>query len=109
MRKQLELFLFFEIEDATVFKKNFHTYVVPKITSVFQILGLGTQPLVALNVAFAQRGLYKLGIYDDVQDQPYTNGQAYDANNLGDPGFTNWVPQFAQGNIDGVFLIASDN
>lgn len=109
MRKQLELFLFFQIPEVPVFKKYFHTYVLPKITSVNQILSVGTQPVVALNVAFSQRGLYKLGVQDNVFDSPFTGGQAADANNLGDPGTTNWVPQFAAGNIDGVFLIASDN
>jgi len=109
MSKQDELFLFFRIEDPTVFKKYFHQYVLPKITSVFQILSTLGQPIVALNVAFAQRGLYKLGMYDDVLDQPFTNGQYADAYNLGDGGYANWVPQFTTGDIDGVFLIASDN
>lgn len=108
MKKKIELFYFFEINNATSFKRKLHTDVVPRITSTLQLLSVSTQPIVALNLAFSQSGLTTLGITDDLGDAPFSAGQAADADNLGDPGTRNWVRAFRGTRIHGVFLIASD-
>ena len=110
MKKKLELFYFFHINEPVSFKQKLHNDVVPRITSVLDMLdplGVG-QPVVALNVAFSQTGLNTLGINDNLFDSPFSKGQAYDANNLGDPGFKYWLNAFIGTKIHGVFLIASD-
>ena len=63
----------------------------------------------ALNLAFSQSGLTKLGVTDDLGDKAFKNGQFVDADNLGDPGTVNWKPAFKGTNVHGVFLIASDS
>jgi hypothetical protein len=108
MKKKLELFYFFEINNPKSFKSKLHTDVVPRITNTLQLLSVSTQPIVALNLAFSQTGLSTLGITDDLGDAPFAAGQAADADNLGDPGTTNWIQAFAGTKIHGVFLIASD-
>lgn len=109
MKKKLELFYFFHINEPKSFKKKFHTYVVPRVTSTLDLLSVSSQPVVCLNVAFSQTGLYTLGINDNLFDSPFSNGQAADANNLGDPGFKYWLNAFIGTKIHGVFLIASDD
>jgi hypothetical protein len=108
MKKKLELFYFFTINNPTSFKKKLHTQVVQRITNTLQLLNVASQPVVCLNPAFSQSGLLKLGITANLQDSPFQKGQTVDANNLGDPGTKNWVPQFIGTKIHGVFLIASD-
>ncbi|KIM30375.1 hypothetical protein M408DRAFT_66228 [Serendipita vermifera MAFF 305830] len=108
MRKKMEAFYFFTINDAPGFKKKLHNDIMPMITDTLQLLSVSTQPLVALNLAFSQSGFNKLGIIDNLQDSVYSNGQTADANNLGDTGTSTWVPEFIGTKIHGVFLIASD-
>nr|WAW38278.1 DyP-type peroxidase [Auricularia auricula-judae] len=115
MKKKLEQFYFFTINEPKSFKAKLHNSVVPQITSTLQMLspssgGPPAQPMVALNMAFSQTGLQRLGITDNVNDPPFSAGQFVDANNLGDPGTANWVKAFtATQLLHGVFLIASDD
>jgi hypothetical protein len=108
MKKKLELFYFFTINNSTSFKTKLHNQVVHRITNTLQLLNVASQPVVCLNLAFSQSGLLKLGINSNLQDTPFQKGQTVDANHLGDPGTKNWVPQFIGTKIHGVFLIASD-
>nr|WAW38285.1 DyP-type peroxidase [Auricularia mesenterica] len=110
MKKKRELFYFFTINDPKSFKVKLHNTVVPQITSTFQMLAVATQPIVAVNLAFSQTGLSKLGITDNLNDPTFSAGQFVDANNLGDPGTGNWVKAFtATEKLHGLFLIASDD
>jgi hypothetical protein len=108
MKKNIEVFYFFQINDPVSFKKKLHNYLVNNITSTYQLLNVATQPIVCLNLAFTQTGFTKLGINASLNDQFFSMGQFADAYNLGDPGSTNWVPQFRGKAIHGVFLIATD-
>ncbi|KAG8803179.1 hypothetical protein FRC17_006239 [Serendipita sp. 399] len=108
MRKKLELFYFFHINEAQSFKKKLHVNVVPRITSTLDLLNVVTQPVVCLNIAFTYTGLKTLGFTSNLADNVWFKGQEADAWNLGDPSTTNWVPEFTGRKIDGVFLIASD-
>ncbi|KAH7096160.1 DyP-type peroxidase [Auriculariales sp. MPI-PUGE-AT-0066] len=110
MRKNLQLFYFFQIDEAASFKQTLnHETMINLITPVSVMLDPGTQPQVAVNIAFSQAGLQALGITGDLQDEPFANGQMQDASNLGDPGTTNWKPTFTDpSNLHGVFIIASD-
>lgn len=108
MKKKLELFYFFSINEPKAFKKKLHTYVVPRITSTFQLLSTSTQPIVCLNLAFTRTGLVSLGITANLGDTPFNRGQFADASNLGDV-LSNWISAFAGTKVHGVFLIASDS
>ncbi|KAK7437243.1 dye-decolorizing heme-containing peroxidase [Stygiomarasmius scandens] len=110
MRKHKERFFFFSIEDAATFKSKLSSDIKSLITSTNQILP-EAQPQVdtAVNIAFSSRGLKALNVTDNLGDANFTNGQLVDAGSLGDPGTSNWVPAFTQTNIDGVFLLASDD
>ncbi|KAG8857986.1 hypothetical protein FRB96_005477 [Tulasnella sp. 330] len=110
MKKQLEVFYFFQINNVTSFKTKLHNIIVPKITSVLQLLDTTTQPIVCLNLAFSQTGIQTLGFNTNLGDTVFAAGQAADASNLGDPGTTNWVPTFTNTKaLHGVFLLATDN
>ncbi|EJD41880.1 DyP-type peroxidase [Auricularia subglabra TFB-10046 SS5] len=115
MKKNLELFYFFTINDPKSFKVKLHNSVVPQITSAMQMLTTSSstvtaQPMVAVNIAFADVGLKKLGITDNLNDPPYSAGQFVNADNLGDPGTKNWVKAFTLTDaLHGLFIIASDD
>lgn len=108
MRKQVELFFFFSINNPSSFKSKLRNTLLSQITTTLELLSVSTQPVVSLNIAFSQAGLTKLGKTDNLRDALFSNGQQSDANNLGDPGTTNWVNAFLGKKIHGVFLIASD-
>lgn len=108
MRKQVEQFYFFSVNNPSSFKSKLRNTLLSKITSTLELLSVSTQPVVSLNIAFSQAGLNKLGKTDNLGDTTFSKGQAADANILGDPGTTNWVSAFVGKNIHGVFLIASD-
>ncbi|KAG9034819.1 hypothetical protein FRB95_012512 [Tulasnella sp. JGI-2019a] len=109
-KKQLEMFYFFQINNVTSFKSKLHNTIVPRITSVFQLLDTSTQPIVSLNLAFSQTGLQTLGFNTNVGDTVFAAGQAADATNLGDPGTTNWISTFTNtAALHGVFLLATDD
>ncbi|KAJ7098361.1 fungal peroxidase [Mycena epipterygia] len=105
MRKNKELFFFFEIANAKDFKAKLGSDILPLVTSTTQILGNVT---VALNIAFSHTGLLALNVSDTLGDPDFSAGQLANAATLGDPGTTNWVPQFVGTNIHGLMLIASD-
>lgn len=107
MKKKVELFFFFHINNAVQFKRGLKA-VVPFITTTTQLLQVSTQPNAAVNLAFSSTGFAALGINDTLGDPLFTGGQFVDAPNLGDPGTTNWVPAFKGTNVHGVFLFASD-
>ncbi|KAJ7698702.1 dye-decolorizing peroxidase precursor [Mycena rosella] len=107
MLKNMELFFFFGIANATDFKAKLKSDILPLVTSTTQLLDNSTQPITALNIAFSQTGLLALNVTDSMSDVPFAGGQAVDPN-LGDPGTTNWVPEFVGTNIHGVILLASD-
>ncbi|KAJ6578622.1 fungal peroxidase [Mycena sp. CBHHK59/15] len=108
MKKNKEFFFFFGINNATDFKAKLASKILPLITTTTQLLNVATQPVTALNIAFSQTGLNALNIGDSLGDSAFANGQLADLTNLGDPGSTNWVPQFVGTNIHGVILLASD-
>jgi len=107
MKKKIEVFFFFHINNGAKFKKGLKT-LAPQITTTTQLLQVSTQPITAINVAFSSTGLAALGVNDTLGDPLYTGGQFKDAPNLGDPGTTNWVPEFKGTFVHGVFLLASD-
>ena len=108
MKKNKELFFFFDIANVKNFKAKLKSVILPLLTSTTQLLDNSTQPVTALNIAFSQTGLTALGITDDLNDFLFTQGQFANAANLSDPGTGNWVPQFKGTNIHGVILLASD-
>ncbi|KAF8322306.1 peroxidase TAP [Clavulina sp. PMI_390] len=108
MKKPLELFYFFQINNAAGFKTCLKTNVVPLVTSTYQILSPpAQQPLALLNIAFSQSGLTTLGITDNLGDSQFAGGQWADATNLNDDTST-WEDVWKGTNIHGVFLMASD-
>ncbi|KAJ7512499.1 fungal peroxidase [Mycena galericulata] len=108
MKKNKELFLFFSIANATAFKAKLKSVILPLVTSTTQIINVAAQPNTALNIAFSHTGLLALNVSDTLGDPLFSVGQAVNASNLGDPGTTNWVPQFVGTSIHGVILLASD-
>ncbi|KAH7103750.1 DyP-type peroxidase [Auriculariales sp. MPI-PUGE-AT-0066] len=110
MRKKLELFYFFQIDDPKLFKTVLHTTIISWITPTSAMLSTSTQPQVAINIAFSQTGLSTLGITDNLGDTPFTKAQVTDAKFLGDPGIGDWKKVFTvPDKLHGVFLIASDD
>jgi len=107
MKKLVEVFVFFHINNGVAFKKSLKT-LAPQITTTTQLLQVSTQPITAINVAFSSTGLAALGVTDTLNDSLYTSGQFADAFNLSDTGTTNWVPAFKGTFVHGVFLLASD-
>lgn len=108
MKKPLELFYFFKINDATAFKTALRTNVVSLVTSTRTIISPpSSQPLAMLNIAFSQSGLTTLGITDNLGDSAFAAGQWADATNLKDDTST-WQDPWKGTSIHGVFLIASD-
>ncbi|KAJ6501278.1 hypothetical protein DFH09DRAFT_326447 [Mycena vulgaris] len=108
MKKNKELFFFFGIANARIFKERFKSGILPLITTTTQLLDISTQPTTALNIAFSQSGLNTLGLTDSLGDSVFALGQTADSGTLGDPGTQNWVPQFVGTRIHGVILLASD-
>ncbi|KAJ7731151.1 fungal peroxidase [Mycena maculata] len=108
MKKNIELFYFFSISNATEFKSTLASDILPLVTTTTQLLDVSTQPITALNIAFSQTGLIALNITDALGDADFAAGQFAELTNLGDPGSTNWVSEFAGTNIHGVMLFASD-
>ncbi|KAJ6572014.1 DyP-type peroxidase [Mycena capillaripes] len=108
MKKSQELFYFFTIADVADFKSKLASDILPLITTTTQLLDVSTQPITALNIAFSQSGLKALNVTDALGDSAFAGGQFADLKNLGDPGSTNWVPEFAGTGIHGVILFASD-
>ncbi|KAJ7476657.1 fungal peroxidase [Mycena latifolia] len=108
MKKNKELFYFFSISNVTDFKSKLASDILPLITTTTQLLDVSTQPVTALNIAFSQTGLTALGVTDSLGDSAFAGGQFADLTSLGDPGSTNWVPEFAGTGIHGVMLFASD-
>ncbi|KAJ6560973.1 dye-decolorizing peroxidase precursor [Mycena sp. CBHHK59/15] len=108
MKKDKELFFFFGIADAPTFKSKLSSDILPLITTTTQLLSVSTQPQTALNIAFSQSGLTALGLTDALGDSKFAAGQFAGASGLGDPGTSNWVPEFAGTGIHGVILLASD-
>lgn len=108
MKKPLELFYFFHINDATAFKAALRNNVISLVTSTRQIISPpAQQPLAFLNIAFSQSGLTALGITDNLGDSTFSAGQWADAANLKDDTST-WEDVWKGTNIHGVFLIGSD-
>ncbi|KAJ7238690.1 fungal peroxidase [Mycena rebaudengoi] len=108
MKKNQELFFFFNITNVKEFKAKLNKEILPNITTTTQLLNNSTQPVTALNIAFSQSGLTTLNTTDSLGDALFAGGQQKDASNLGDPGTTEWVPQFVDTHINGVILLASD-
>jgi hypothetical protein len=108
MKKNKELFYFFSIANAADFKPKLAADILPLITTTTQLLSVSTQPITALNIAFSHTGLLALNVTDSLGDALFNNGQFNDLGLLGDPGSTNWVPEFVGTGIHGVLLFASD-
>ncbi|KAJ7113133.1 fungal peroxidase [Mycena epipterygia] len=108
MKKNKEVFFFFSIANATSFKTKLKKDILPLVTTTTQLLNVSSQPTTALNIAFSHTGLLALSVIDTLGDPAFTAGQLANIAALGDPGTTNWVPQFIGTNIHGVILLASD-
>jgi hypothetical protein len=109
MRKPVELFYFFQINDAASFKSALRDHVITLVTSTSVLIASPKkQPLSFMNIAFSQRGLNALGITDNLGDSFFSAGQLADASQLGDNVAGNWDPAFKGSGIHGVLLIASD-
>lgn len=109
MKKDKEKFVFFHINNATTFKSFLKTYAPANITSVQTIIGPASgQPQAFVNLAFSHTGFGALGVADDLQDTAFTAGQFADAPSFGDDTST-WEEAFKGTNVDGVFLIGSDD
>ena len=109
MKKNLELFWFFRINNATKFKAALRNTIHQLVTSTTTILGpVAQQPLSMVNIAFSQSGLNTLGVLDPLGDLVFPLGMTADASTLGDPGTTNWESAFVGTKIHGVIIIASD-
>ena len=107
MKKKLELFLFFGINNAISFKNKVRSNVVPRITSTTDLL-TSPQPQVMLNIAFSRTGLNALGQATSFQEPAFDGGMFTDVGDLGVANVaTNWISAFQGTNIHGVFLIAS--
>ncbi|KAI0701290.1 hypothetical protein BC835DRAFT_236693 [Cytidiella melzeri] len=108
MKKQIERFVFFHINDATSFKSALKTYAPANITSTATLLSPASeQPLAFVNIAFSQTGLTALGITDNLGDTQFASGQFADAASLGDDT-AQWESAFKGTDVHGVFLIGSD-
>ena len=109
MRKPVELFYFFQINDAASFKSALRNNVITLVTSTSVLIASAKkQPLAFMNIAFSQRGLNALGITDNLGDSFFSAGQLADASQLGDNVAGTWDPAFTGSGIHGVLLIASD-
>ncbi|KAJ7868564.1 fungal peroxidase [Mycena olivaceomarginata] len=108
MKKNKQLFYFFSIADPTNFKGKLAADILPLITTTNQLLSVSTQPITLVNIAFSQTGLTALNVTESLGDSFFAGGQFKDLPNLGDPGSTNWVPEFTGTGIHGVLLFASD-
>ncbi|KAJ7731164.1 fungal peroxidase [Mycena maculata] len=111
MKKNKEFFLFFGISNVKTFKAKLRSTILPLVTPTPEVLPGATQPNTLLNIAFSFPGLVALNVTDPtIGDVSFTGGQEQAASNLGDPGTTNWVPQFVNdaNSIHGVILLASD-
>lgn len=107
MKKPVETFYFFHINDAQQFKTALQGYI-PTITSAATLLSPpASQPLAFVNLAISQAGFTTLEIFDDLGDVQFAAGQWADAESLGDDT-SQWEAPFAGTNIHGVFLIGSD-
>lgn len=108
MKKPVELFFFFQINNAAIFKTALRNNITSLVTSTTTVIGPATsQPLAFLNIAFSQRGLTTLGITDNLGDSFFSAGQFADASRLGD-NEADWESAYTGNAIHGVFLIASD-
>ncbi len=66
VRTKKELFLFFEIQNATGFKSMLATEGIHRlITSTTEIMAVVTQPPIAVDLAFSQSGLAGQAIADN--------------------------------------------
>ncbi|EJC98275.1 DyP-type peroxidase [Fomitiporia mediterranea MF3/22] len=125
--KFAEDFLFFNITNVANFKNDLKQ-IVPSITTTTQVQKMQQQiaqnklagivdlvKISAINIAFTESGLKKLGVTDDLGDQSFNAGQIESAKDLGDgttdssgnfdPG---WLDAFKNG-VDGIFLFGGDS
>ncbi|KAK7444358.1 dye-decolorizing heme-containing peroxidase [Stygiomarasmius scandens] len=107
-KKNKELFFFFGIQNATAFKSKLSSDISPLVTNTNQLLSVDTQPVTAVNIAFSQSGLTALGVTDNLKDSAFSSGQFADAENLGDPGTSNWISGFIGTRVHGVLMFFSD-
>jgi hypothetical protein len=108
MKKDIEHFLFFSINDVQTFKQRLKI-LARNITTATQIIDVNKQPPAMVNIAFSHTGLLALNISDTLGDPAFTGGMFADAAFLGDPGTVNWVSAFAGTKIHGIFLLASSS
>ncbi|KAH9848438.1 hypothetical protein C2E23DRAFT_739585 [Lenzites betulinus] len=135
LAKKAQHFVFFQIDDNVDAFRRSLAMLIPIITTTPQALvqrqkialmktaakqrgtPVQTLTLAAVNIAFSQAGLGKLGITEDIGDTVFQQGQLSDAGNLGDSGAATgngsfdpdqWLPAFKE-TIHGVILIAGDS
>ncbi|KAI4597060.1 hypothetical protein KJ359_004973 [Pestalotiopsis sp. 9143b] len=113
--KKFETFVFFRInKDQVASFRNQLRQLLPRITSAkdshkFRDDIKHSHDLldnVAINIAFSQFGLKALGINDNINDQPFTDGQQKSAADLGDRVDETWDSEFKE-NLDGVIIVAA--
>lgn len=133
--KKTQTFFFFQIDKPRIqdFRKQLAKFV-PLITTTAKVIedrgkidqsrkeavrGPNAKtplvPLSGVNIAFTQKGLVQIGIYDQINDQAFKDGMLAGAKGLGDPGTTsngafspNWDPAFKK-DIHGVVFITGDS
>ncbi|KAJ8507743.1 dyp-type peroxidase [Pleurotus djamor] len=109
MKKPLQLFFFYHINDPKKFKQVLAKLIYPHITTTSQLIcGPGCpQPKALLNVAWTSSGLQTLSVFDNLLDTFFNMGQVADSWGLGDQGTSTWHSGLASNKTHGVFLIAS--
>ncbi|RVU21052.1 Dyp-type peroxidase [Methylobacterium oryzihabitans] len=124
LQKDVEFFIFFRIEDADAFKRVVRDHLADLVTTTEAVRSRELQiaaakeagdlerlPFVGFNLGFTHQGLGALvgeGGADGM-DPSFMAGAAARAADLNDPagqdGTLAWKPGFADGGIDGVFLL----
>jgi hypothetical protein len=107
MKKPVEHFYFFKINDAAQFKTALKSQLSLITSAATLISPPSQQPAAYVNIAFSQSGLTALGVTDSLGDANFAAGQFADASNLKDDTSV-WQSQFKGTSIHGVILVGSD-
>ncbi|KAF8074656.1 hypothetical protein FPV67DRAFT_1474402 [Lyophyllum atratum] len=119
--KALEYFYYFQITDVERFRATFGQFIVPKVTTTFQLANAPAFPppgtpgitFLGLNVGFTHLALQMFDMTGDLLDDSFVKGQQQDSKSLGDAGTQRgdfwtprWDPEYKV-DIHGIFLITA--